>query len=250
MLFRSSDLRQSPSWAKALATRFSISTGSSAKVCILLTFHRQPLFSLLRLDLGNRLDSLRPASSPSEIIGSVTKIRELLEGVATHIYLGRPSGAPAAIFNPALATLQHRLDHLDHVNVTRQDVMHAADYLNQAIGFYSDETGREKALQGLLDVAVDQGGSWNKQLSWADGIKPDCCWWHKDFLTMVLELKNTVGLAGNPVLQAIVDYSKIISQEKVRYAPSAHLYNHGLPLFTVQILSRVLQFPYCPPRCC
>jgi hypothetical protein len=28
------------------------------------------------------------------------------------------------------------------------------------------------------------------------------------------------------------------------------LYNHGLPLFTVQILSRVLQFPYRPPRCC
>ena len=111
----------------------------------------------MRLDLGKRLDSLRPASSPSEIIGSVTKIRELLEGVATHIYLGRPSGAPAAIFNPALATLEHRLDHLDHVKVTRQDVMHAADYLNQAIGFYSDETGREKALKGLLDVAVDHG---------------------------------------------------------------------------------------------
>ena len=190
---------------------------------MLLTPHRQSLLSLLRLDLGKRLDSLRPASSPSEIIGSVTKIRELLEGVATHIYLGRPSGAPAAIFNPALATLQHRLDHLDHVNVTRQDVMHAADYLNQAIGFYSDETGREKALKGLLDIAVDHGGSWKKQLNWADGIKPDCCWWHKEFLIMVLELKNTVGLAGNPVLQAIVDYSKIISQEKVRYTPSAHL---------------------------
>ena len=190
---------------------------------ILLTPHRQSLFSFLRLDLGKRLDSLRPASSPSEIIGSVTKIRELLEGVAAHIYLGRPSGAPAAIFNPALATLQHRLDHLDQVTVTRQDVMHAADYLNQAIGFYSDETGREKALKGLVDIAVDQGGSWNTQLKWADGIKPDCCWWHKEFLITVLELKNTVGLAGNPALQAIVDYSKIISQEKVRCSPSAHL---------------------------
>ena len=39
---------------------------------------------------------------------------------------------------------------------------------------------------------------------------------------MVLELKNTVGLAGNPVLQAIIDYCKIISQEKVRYPLSAH----------------------------
>ena len=149
---------------------------------ILLTPHRQSLFSFLRLDLGKRLDSLRPASSPSEIIGSVTKIRELLEGVAAHIYLGRPSGAPVAIFNPALATLQHRLDHLDQVKVTRQDVIHAADYFNQAIGFYSDETGRKKALKGLFDIAVDQGGSSNTQLNWAGGIKPDCCWWHKEFL--------------------------------------------------------------------
>ena len=89
---------------------------------MLLTPHRQSLFSFLRLDFGKRLDSLRSTSSPSEIIGSVTKKRELLEGVATHIYLGRPGGAPAAVFNPALATLQHRLDHLDQVKVTRQDV--------------------------------------------------------------------------------------------------------------------------------
>jgi hypothetical protein len=69
-------------------------------VRILLTFRSQSLHSFLRLDLGKRLDSLRPASSPSEIIGSVAKIRELLEGVAAHIYLGRYSGAPAAILTP------------------------------------------------------------------------------------------------------------------------------------------------------
>ena len=116
-------------------------------------------FAVLRLDLGKRLDSFRPASSPLEITGSDIKIRLLLQGVATHIYLGRPSGAPASIFNPALATLQHRLDHLDYVKVTHQDVMHAADYLNQAIGFYYNETGREKAFKQLRDIAVDQGGS-------------------------------------------------------------------------------------------
>ena len=99
----------------------------------MLTPHRESLFSLLRLDLGKRLDSLRPASSPLEITCSVIKILELLEGVAAHIYLGRPGGALASIFNPALATLQHRLDHPGHVKFTRQDAMHAADDLNQAI---------------------------------------------------------------------------------------------------------------------
>ena len=35
-------------------------------------------FSVLRLDLGKRLDSFRPASSPLEITGSDIKILELL----------------------------------------------------------------------------------------------------------------------------------------------------------------------------
>ena len=65
------------------------------------------------------------------------------------------------------------------------------------------------------NVIVGQDGNWNTQLNWAGGIKPDCCWWYKEFLIAVLELKNIVGLVGNPVLQAIVDYSKMISQEKV-----------------------------------
>ena len=60
----------------------------------------------------------------------------------------------------------------------------------------SHETGGEKAFKRLLDVAVDQGVSWNKQLNWADGTKRNC-FWHKEFLIMVLELKNTVGLDGN-----------------------------------------------------
>ena len=36
--------------------------------------------------------------------------------------------------------------------------MHATDYLNQAIGFYSDDAGRDKALKGLVDIAVDHIG--------------------------------------------------------------------------------------------
>ena len=120
-----------------------------------------------------------------------------------------------AIFNPALATLQRRLDNLDQVQVDRIDVKYATDYLKQAIKFYADEQTREEAIKETVDVAVGQDGDWGTQLNWADGIKPACCWWHEEFLTMVLELKNILGLAGNPTLQAIIDYSKIVSQEKV-----------------------------------
>ena len=114
---------------------------------ILLTLHRRSPFSFLHLDLGARLDSLRPAYLPLEIVGSVAKMDELFGGVNARIYLGRPGGAPAAIFNSALATLQHRLDDLDQVQVTRPDVGHAAQYPNLAIGFYKDETAREDAIK-------------------------------------------------------------------------------------------------------
>ncbi|KIM43858.1 hypothetical protein M413DRAFT_26148 [Hebeloma cylindrosporum] len=86
------------------------------------------LYSLhkkLRKDLGERLDSLRPASSSSEIINNSTK---LLTCDAARIHLGRPGGAPVAIFNPALATLQH---HLDQVQVTSADVYNNGKYIKE-----------------------------------------------------------------------------------------------------------------------
>lgn len=128
----------------------------------------------LCLDLSAHPNSLRSAHSPSEIITSVAKIGESFGGVKARIHLGRPGGAPA-IFNPTLATLQHRLDHLDQIQVTRHGVRHAAQYLNLAIGFYNDETARENAIKEKLNLAIGQDGSWNTQLHWADGIKPSCC---------------------------------------------------------------------------
>ena len=188
----------------------------------MFTSHRQSPFSFFHLDLDERLDSLCPRSSPSEIIINVPKIHELLEGVTARIHLGRPGGAPVAIFNPALATLQQHLDNLDQIQVTPRDVQCATDYIKRAIEFYPDEAARENAIKGIFDAGVGQGGDWDTRLNWADGIKPDCCWWYKEFLTMVLELKNMLGLDGNPMLQAIIDYSKIVSHKKVRLSPSVH----------------------------
>jgi len=198
-------------------------------VRIVLTPRGQSPFSFLCLDLSECIDSLCPTFSPSDTIASVPKIRELIEGDKAHVYLGRPGGAPAAIFNPALAALQRRLDHLDQIKVTRQDVTHAMDYLNLAIKIYDDEAACESAVKESINTAVGRDGSWDKELDWADGIKPDCCWWHKEFIITLLELKNVVGLIGNPILQAIVDYGKIISQKKVRCPLSAHLDTMAYP---------------------
>src|SRR5882762_2380209 len=58
-------------------------------------------------------------------------------------------------------------------------------------------------------------------LDWADNIIPAGGWWYDTFLILVLELKNALGLSGDALLQAAIDYSKIVSREKVRFLISA-----------------------------
>ena len=94
--------------------------------------------------------------------------------------------------------------------------VHAAKYLLSVVKFYQGKAHHQKAVEELVDKAIGENGKWNLPLGWADGLKPDCSWWYDEFLTLVLELKNMLGLSGDALLQAIVNYSKIVLQEKVR----------------------------------
>jgi len=136
------------------------------------------------------------------------------------------------IFNPALAILQQRLDHLEELPVSRSEVERATKYLRCAVTFYEDDARRRDAIQGLVDEAIGQKGEWGLTLGWADNIKPDVSWWHDGFLILVLELMNTLGLSGDALLQAVVDYGKIVSRQKVRH-PICRFESCGLPLFAV-----------------
>jgi hypothetical protein len=188
-----------------------------------LTSHKCSPFSFFSypLALDERLNRLPPASSPLDIVHSSHKLADLLGGDKPPIHLGRPGGAPAAISNPALATLQHRLNHLERVHVSHQEVERAAQYLRCAVAFYDNEDLRQKAIKDLVDDAIGEVGEWGHSLDWADKIKPDSGWWYNIFLILVLELKNALGLSGDALLQAVIDYSKIISREKVRFPISA-----------------------------
>ena len=170
------------------------------------------------LALDQSLDRLTPKSSPSEIVHSPEKVAGLLGSDASPIHL---NGAPAAMFNPALAALQRNLENLEKILVSRSDVDCAAKYLRSAVDFYKDEAQRQKAIMKLIDEAIGRKGEWGFALDWADSIKPDAVWWHHLFLVQVLELKNTLGLSGDALLQAIIDYSKIVARQKVRSSISA-----------------------------
>ncbi|KAF8727267.1 hypothetical protein AX14_007435 [Amanita brunnescens Koide BX004] len=148
--------------------------------------------------LDERLNRLPSTVSPSDMVHFSDKLADLLGGNDPLIHLGRPGGAPAVIFNPALANLQQRLDHLEELPVSRSE----------------GKARRRGAMQGLVDEAIGQKGEWTLALDWADNIKPDGSWWYDGFLILVLELKNTLGLSGDALLQALVDYSKIVSRQK------------------------------------
>ncbi|CAA7263657.1 unnamed protein product [Cyclocybe aegerita] len=164
--------------------------------------------------LDKCLNDLPPGYSPSEIVKSPKIQAQLLGGKEHLIHLGRPGGAPATIFNPALAGLQKRLDDLEKVEVTRQEIERAADYIQETVKFHDDEAQLQRVIQDILDQAIGGNGDWGRTLDWADNIKPDRPWWYQAFLILVLELKNTLGLSGDALLQAVIDYSKVVSREK------------------------------------
>ena len=183
---------------------------SSRKVCIILKSHGYSLSCAVALDQS--LDRLTPNLSPSEIVHSPDKVADLFDNDKSLIHL---SGAPAALFNPALAILQRNLENLKDVEISPSDVGHASQYLRYATKFYRDEAQRQSAIMELIEEATGKKGEWGSTLVWADRIKPDACWWYGLFLAQVLELKNTLGLSGDALLQAIIDYSKIIGRERV-----------------------------------
>ncbi|CAA7270480.1 unnamed protein product [Cyclocybe aegerita] len=163
--------------------------------------------------LDERLKRLLPGDSPSDIVKAPKTQAKILGGDKPLIHLGRPGGVPATIFNPALATLQQRLDDLEKVEVDCQEIERAAKYILRTVEFHEDEAHLQKEIQDLLDQAIGEKGC---ILDWANNIKPDCSWWRQKFLILALELKNSLGLSGDALLQAVLVYSKVVSREQYK----------------------------------
>ena len=174
------------------------------------------LFIPMLIALDDRLKCFPPTPSPLDLVHSSHKLADLLGGEMPSIHLGRPGGVPVAMFNPALASLQRCLDNLEEVKVSRSEVERAAQYLQCAVTFYEDEVYDQNAIKQLVDELIGENGDWGYNLSWADNINPNGSWWYDDFLLLVLERKNTLGLSGDALLQAVFDYSKIVSRDRVR----------------------------------
>ena len=81
--------------------------------------------------------------------------------------------------------------------------------------FYKDDEARQQNIEELLNQAIGQDVNWKSTLDWAGDITPSAMWTFGDFAAIVLELKNSLGISGDAIHQAIIDYAKMVSSKKV-----------------------------------
>lgn len=174
-------------------------------------------FLIPALALNEGLDSLSSLPSPSEAIKNSEKLAQVFGGKGPLIHIGRPGGAPAVNFNPVLAALQQNLGNLDQVEVSEDEASIAASYIRCAVKFHDNEKDRQDAIKDLVDGAIGGTGEWGIPVNMAplSSIKPERIWWHDVFVMLALELKNSLGLGGDALSLAVVDYCKIVSRDQV-----------------------------------
>jgi hypothetical protein len=188
-------------------------TERSRKVHIVLASYIYVHFFIYTVALDEHLNNLSPGPSPFDIVNSTKKVNEIFGDDKCQIHLNQ---VPAVIFNPALAALQQRLENLDQIEVSRQEVGRAADYLYSAINYYDDESVRELAVKRLIDEMMGGIVEWGEIVDLDEGIiKPRRCDWYRDFLIAIHELKNTLGIHGDAHIKAVLEYSKIVTLNKV-----------------------------------
>ncbi|KAG5636817.1 hypothetical protein H0H81_006764 [Sphagnurus paluster] len=175
--------------------------------------------------LNECLDTHLSLPSPSEVVKDARMLDKVFGGKEPRIHVGRPGGAPAVIFHPVLAALQQNLDYLEQVEVSPAEVSRAANYLHSAAKFYEDKDQRQDVIKDLITDALGGTGKWKHTINLDSGstvrvkgekIIPDASWWHNVFLILVLELKNSLGLYGDALFQAVVDYSKMVAGDEYR----------------------------------
>jgi hypothetical protein len=154
--------------------------------------------------------------SPSDCVKSPSSIEKTVLDPGGPRY-GRPSdrhGPPTTLFDRSLAGLQYDLEHLDALTPSETAVCNAHSLISHSTGFFGEEYARELFVRDDLASLLSGEGIW--QQSTADGVaKPGGVWFEGPYVYLIFELKNEPGLGGDPFLQSLVVYNKIIKDEKV-----------------------------------
>ena len=169
--------------------------------------------SAVRLDFSEKIGGGPP---PSDCVKNFANIKATVTGPIGPRY-GRPSdrfGPPTALFSKPLAMLRYNLEHLDKVTPDHGTITPAFDFVTTGAAFFDAEEKRGEVLQRLLKSLLGCDAQW--QTSIADGkAKPDGVWFEGRFAYLIFELKNEPGLGGDPFLQSLAVYGKMVPQNQV-----------------------------------
>jgi len=173
--------------------------------------------------------TMRTTGSPSDSVKSPSAIKGAVDRPTGPRY-GRPSdrfGPPTALFSRELALLRYDLEHLEALAPHSTTADHTFDLIEHAANFFDDDGGREAALRPILGKLLVGKSQWQVPIA-NRSIKSDGVWFEEFFAYLIVEVKNEAGLGGDPFLQGLVVYSKIIAQEKVP-SPSCLFHSTKMP---------------------
>ena len=110
--------------------------------------------------------------------------------------------------------MQYDLEHLEALTPPHTTIPHAYDLVSHSAGFFDEEDVRESTLQVILATLLSGSCTWRRSM--ADGtVKPGRVWFEGSFVYLIFELKNELELGGDPFLQGLAVYNKIIKRNEV-----------------------------------
>ena len=187
-----------------------------------------PLFRVFSPSADRRKFSQKVGAGPppSDCVKNFANIKAAVTSSTGPRY-GRPSdrfGPPTALFSKPLAMLRYNLEHLDKLTPDHGTITPAFDFVTTGAAFFDDEEKRGEVLQKLLKSLLGRDAQWQTPIA-GGTAKPGGVWFEGPFVYLIFELKNEPGLGGDPLLQSLAVYSKIVPQEQVSsHFPASGIY--------------------------
>ena len=114
--------------------------------------------------------------------------------------------------------MEYKLGHLESFTPNLETLNRAFEFITSSTDFFSDEDKREVALKLILGGILQGTNKWQRPTP-GKTAQPDAIWLEEPFAYLILELKNEPGLAGDPFLQTLISYGKLLVQDEVFFGP-------------------------------
>jgi len=156
---------------------------------------------------------------PSIAIKDFSSIKDGATRARAAVHYGRPAsnrGPPTGLFQSSLGFLHYELQNLEerYPDPDQSKLQHTAKFISISLSYFLDETERGRALEGALASLIRHHDiRWHfttdRMASEIDG-----CWMIQEIAGIIYQLKNEIGLSGDPWLKAILAFQKLIAQSK------------------------------------